>query len=215
MQLAGIGAASLFGHRIHHGGLQESVTSRSCSRKNCCLPAGHGKKLRVPDRAFPIRSLSTGVDVKRLQQKCRSLQRMTSPPTKIQIPSTTVAAQSSMQFFERIENMLIGTLLFVAFVVATGAAMVRRSSGIRTSCTARTSSGWIDPQRDNDDSPHLWTVPTPPSSRQLAFMDGDHPQTHDYRSACARAGLATSRRSSLAVQKSRRASSLAASTEAT
>jgi hypothetical protein len=30
-----------------------------------------------------------------------------------------------MQFFERIENMLIGTLLFVAFVVATGAAIVK------------------------------------------------------------------------------------------
>lgn len=88
-------------------------------------PGGRGKKLRVPDRAFPTRSLATRIDAKRLQQKCRSLQRMISPPTKIQIPSTTVAAQSSMQFFGRIENMLIGTLLFVGFVVATGAAIVK------------------------------------------------------------------------------------------
>jgi len=32
-------------------------------------------------------------------------------------------------------------------------------------------------------------------------MHGHHPETHDYRPACARTGLATPRRPSLAVQK--------------
>jgi len=49
--------------------------------------------------------------------------------------------------------------------------------------------------------PHPWIDPTSRDDKGLAFMDGHHPPTHNYRSACARAGLATPRRSSLAVQK--------------
>ena len=37
----------------------------------------------------------------------------------------TVAAQSFMHSFGRIEDMVIGTVLFVAFVVATGSAIVK------------------------------------------------------------------------------------------
>ena len=44
---------------------------------------------------------------------------------EIQNPFTTVAEQSSMHFFRRIEDMVIGSVLFVAFVVATGVAIVK------------------------------------------------------------------------------------------
>ena len=36
-----------------------------------------------------------------------------------------MAGQSSMHFFGRIENMVIATLLFLGFIVATGAGIVK------------------------------------------------------------------------------------------
>jgi hypothetical protein len=50
---------------------------------------------------------------------------MISVQSKTPISLTTVAGQSSMPFFGRIENMVIDTVLFIAFVVATGAAIVK------------------------------------------------------------------------------------------
>ena len=45
---------------------------------------------------------------------------------KTHISSTTVAGQSSMDLYcGRIENMVIETVLFVAFVVTAGAAIVK------------------------------------------------------------------------------------------
>ena len=44
---------------------------------------------------------------------------------KTHISLTTVAAQSSMHFFGKDPNMIIPTILFIAFVVAAGAAMVK------------------------------------------------------------------------------------------
>jgi hypothetical protein len=45
---------------------------------------------------------------------------------KIQISLTTVAAQSSMDLMaERIQNVIIETVLFIAFVVAGGAVIVK------------------------------------------------------------------------------------------
>ena len=45
---------------------------------------------------------------------------------KTKILLTTVAGRSSMEFMAgRIENMLIETVLFVAFVVTAGAAIVK------------------------------------------------------------------------------------------
>ena len=41
----------------------------------------------------------------------------------------------------------------------------------------------------------------PRNDKGLAFTDGHHPETHNYRPACARTGLAASRRPSLVVQK--------------
>ena len=57
---------------------------------------------------------------------------------KTHISLTTVAGQSSMDLYcGRIENMVIETVLSL-FVVATGAAIVRATSGIRTFCKAGT-----------------------------------------------------------------------------
>lgn len=52
---------------------------------------------------------------------------MISLQAETYISLTTVAAQSSMPpfFFERIEDMLVATVLFIAFVVASGAAIVK------------------------------------------------------------------------------------------
>jgi hypothetical protein len=44
---------------------------------------------------------------------------------KTHISLTTVAGQSSMHFFGRIENMVIATVLFAAFAVATGPTIVK------------------------------------------------------------------------------------------
>src|ERR1700733_4057519 len=57
--------------------------------------------------------------------------------------------------------------------------------------------------RGHDDSHqlHPWIAPNPRSHNGLAFMHGHHPETHNYRSACARTGLAASRRPSLVIQK--------------
>ena len=41
----------------------------------------------------------------------------------------------------------------------------------------------------------------PAATEGLAFTDGHHSETHNYRPACARTGLAASRRPSLVVQK--------------
>ena len=49
---------------------------------------------------------------------------------------------------------------------------------------------------------HPWIEPAPPrNDKGLAFKDGHHPETHNYRPACARTGLAAPRRPSLVVQK--------------
>jgi len=45
---------------------------------------------------------------------------MISLQAKNHISLTTVAGQSSMHFFGRIENMVIDTVLFIAFVVTAG-----------------------------------------------------------------------------------------------
>jgi hypothetical protein len=45
--------------------------------------------------------------------------------TKTHISLTTVAGQSSMHFFGKIEKMVIAAVLFIAFAVATGAAIVK------------------------------------------------------------------------------------------
>jgi hypothetical protein len=45
--------------------------------------------------------------------------------TKTHISLTTVAGQSSMNFFGKIEKMVIAAVLFIAFAVATGAAIVK------------------------------------------------------------------------------------------
>lgn len=50
---------------------------------------------------------------------------MISLQTKTHISLTTVVDQSSMHFCGRIENMVIATILFIAFIVATGAAIVK------------------------------------------------------------------------------------------
>jgi hypothetical protein len=50
---------------------------------------------------------------------------MISLCAKTHISLTTVADQSSMAFSGRIENMIIATVLFIAFVVGTGAAIVK------------------------------------------------------------------------------------------
>ena len=41
----------------------------------------------------------------------------------------------------------------------------------------------------------------PAATEGLAFTDGHHPETHNYRPACTRTGLAAPRRPSLDVQK--------------
>src|SRR5258708_7554770 len=63
-------------------------------------------------------------------------------------------------------------------------------------------SGSIE-TRGHDDSHqlHPWIEPTPRNDKGLAFTYGRHSETHNYRSACARAGLAAPRRPSLVVQK--------------
>ena len=49
---------------------------------------------------------------------------------KTQISVTTVAGQSSMDLVAaRIENMVIETVLFIAFVVTAGAAIVKAYEG--------------------------------------------------------------------------------------
>jgi hypothetical protein len=50
---------------------------------------------------------------------------MISVPAETPIWFAIVAGQSSKQFCGRIENMLIDTVLFIAFVVTTGAAIVK------------------------------------------------------------------------------------------
>ncbi len=47
----------------------------------------------------------------------------------------------------------------------------------------------------------LWIEPTPRNNKGLAFTYGHHSETHNYRPAGARTGLAASRRPSLVVQK--------------
>jgi hypothetical protein len=46
---------------------------------------------------------------------------------------------------------------------------------------------------------HPWIEPTPRNDKGLAFTDSHHPQTHNYRPACARTSLAAPRRPSLVV----------------
>ena len=50
---------------------------------------------------------------------------MMSGRAKTHTSLTTVADQSSMHFAGRIENMLIASFLFIAFVVAIGAIIVK------------------------------------------------------------------------------------------
>jgi hypothetical protein len=53
-----------------------------------------------------------------------------SPQVKTKILLTTVAGRSSMDSYGgRIENMVIETVLFVAFVVTAGAAIVKAYEG--------------------------------------------------------------------------------------
>src|ERR1019366_9616307 len=58
--------------------------------------------------------------------------------------------------------------------------------------------------RDDSHQLHRGIEPTPCNDQGVAFTDGDHPETHNYRPACARPSLAAPRRSSLVVQKSYR-----------
>ena len=69
----------------------------------------------------------------------------------------------------------------------------------------------------HDDSHQLypWIASTPYNDVGLAFMHGHRPETHNYRPSCARAGLATPRRPSLAVQKVYRLGVAVASDRAT
>src|ERR1019366_1038786 len=55
--------------------------------------------------------------------------------------------------------------------------------------------------RDDSHQLHRGIEPTPCNDQGVAFTDGDHPETHNYRPACARPSLAAPRRSSLVVQK--------------
>ena len=48
---------------------------------------------------------------------------------------------------------------------------------------------------------HPWIEPTPCNDKGLAFMYGHHSETHNYRPACVRTGLAAPRRPSLVVQE--------------
>jgi len=48
--------------------------------------------------------------------------------------------------------------------------------------------------------PHR-AISAPRNDKGLAFTDGHHPQTHNYRPACGRTGLETPRRPSMVVQK--------------
>jgi hypothetical protein len=50
---------------------------------------------------------------------------MISVRAKTHTSLTTVADQSSKHFARRIENMIIAAVLFVAFVIGTGAAIVK------------------------------------------------------------------------------------------
>jgi len=45
--------------------------------------------------------------------------------TKTHISLTTMAGLSSMHFLERLKKMVIAAVLFIAFAVATGAAIVK------------------------------------------------------------------------------------------
>jgi hypothetical protein len=59
-------------------------------------------------------------------QKCRIGREIISLQVKTKILLTTVAGRSSMASYAgRIENMLIETVLFIAFAVGVGAAIVK------------------------------------------------------------------------------------------
>ena len=115
---------------------------------------------------------------------------------------TTVAGRSSMdRMTEGIEPMVIETLLFVLFVVIVGAAVVK-AYRVAPGCSGRpVHEGASIKNRGPDDSHQLHPriAPNPRRHNGAAFMHGHHPETHNYRSACARTGLAASRRPSLVI----------------
>ena len=49
--------------------------------------------------------------------------------------------------------------------------------------------------------PSILSPLLPSNDKRLAFTHGHHPEAHNYRPACARTGLATSRRPQVALQK--------------
>ena len=99
-------------------------------------------------------------------------------------------------------------------------SQIRLKNGILLTTVAGHSSkgnlGRIEPRGVHDDihqlhsSQHPHTRIEPLKGNDLASVEGHYTETHHYRSACARTGLAASRWSSLVVQKIyRRGSGLA------
>ena len=56
-------------------------------------------------------------------------------------------------------------------------------------------------QLHSNQHPDTWIEPARSKGNDLASADGHYTKTHNYRPACARTGLAASRRTSLVVQK--------------
>jgi hypothetical protein len=127
-----------------------------------------------------------------------------SPHVEARILLTTVAGRSSMdRLAEGTEHMVIETLLFIAFVVVVGAAVVKayewyhdvlygpymQGGSIETGATMIAISL------------HPWIARTPRSDNGLAFNHSHHPETHNYWPPCTRKGLAAPRRPSLDIQK--------------
>jgi hypothetical protein len=103
---------------------------------------------------------------------------------------------------EGIEHMVIEALLFIAFVVIVGAAVVKAYEW-RHDVLYGPYINADDWNRGLDDSHqlHPWIAPTPRTENSLASMHGHYPETHNYRPAFARTGLAAPQWPSLVIQK--------------
>jgi hypothetical protein len=74
---------------------------------------------------------------------------------------------------------------------------------MKSGVVGRLSEGGHDDihQLHSDQYLEVRIEPAPVKGNNLAPVDGHYTETHNYRSACARTGLAASRRSPLVVQK--------------
>jgi hypothetical protein len=74
---------------------------------------------------------------------------------------------------------------------------------MKSGVAGRLSEGGHDDihQLHSDQYLEVRIEPAPVKGNNLAPVDGHYTETHNYRSACARTGLAASRRSALVVQK--------------